>query len=77
MEKNATGQAAQSGDLLAPLTPDGRPMRHGLCTCSSHCANSPYHEKACCNEVWCDCWCHADEYANRSRNSAICGNDGQ
>ena len=36
-------------DLLTPLTPDGRPLRHGMCTCASHCANSSYHENVCCD----------------------------
>jgi hypothetical protein len=29
-----------------------------LCTCSMHCPESGYHEKACCETVWCDCFCH-------------------
>lgn len=50
----------------AACTPDGRPLRKaGLCTCAGHCANSPYHERACCDVVWCDCWCHAEEYLRR------------
>lgn len=29
-----------------------------MCTCAMHCPESGYHEKACCDQVWCDCWCH-------------------
>lgn len=29
-----------------------------MCTCSTHCPASPYHERACCDRSRCDCWCH-------------------
>jgi hypothetical protein len=51
-------------------TPDGRPLVRGLCTCAMHCTNSPYHERACCGGGWCDCWCHAKEYAARAAKPA-------
>jgi len=44
------------------LTPDGRPLRKGLCVCTMHCANTC--EPACCREgtPWCSCWCHEQRY---------------
>ena len=48
------------------LTPDLKPIRtEGMCACAVHCSNSPYHEKACCSETWCTCWCHAEEYKKK------------
>ena len=29
-----------------------------ICTCAMHCPESPYHERACCGQLFCDCWCH-------------------
>lgn len=34
-----------------------------MCTCAMHCASSEHHERACCDQVYCLCWCHAEEYA--------------
>lgn len=35
-----------------------------MCTCATHCAESPYHERACCASVHCGCWCHARVHNN-------------
>ena len=29
-----------------------------LCTCSSHCPLSGYHDAGCCEKTTCGCWCH-------------------
>jgi hypothetical protein len=29
-----------------------------ICTCSSHCPLSGYHDAGCCEKTTCDCWCH-------------------
>lgn len=29
-----------------------------MCTCAVHCPERPYHERACCDQLDCDCWCH-------------------
>lgn len=29
-----------------------------MCTCAVHCALNYCHERACCDETTCDCWCH-------------------
>lgn len=29
-----------------------------MCTCASHCPESPHHERACCSATRCDCACH-------------------
>jgi hypothetical protein len=29
-----------------------------MCTCATHCVESPYHERACCSETRCGCACH-------------------
>lgn len=33
-------------------------MRNNMCTCATHCTLSDYHEKTCCSQAACDCWCH-------------------
>lgn len=35
--------------------------RGRLCLCPVHCPESPYHEKACCEAVFCDCFCHVGQ----------------
>jgi hypothetical protein len=29
-----------------------------MCTCATHCPESPHHERACCSATRCACWCH-------------------
>jgi len=29
-----------------------------ICTCATHCPQSPHHTYACCRSQECDCWCH-------------------
>ena len=43
-----------------PLSPDGRPLRKGMCVCTMHCSNSC--EPTCCPDgtPWCNCWCRPD-----------------
>ena len=41
--------------------------RLGVCNCAQHCPESPYHERACCTRVWCDCWCHEPGGGGRQR----------
>lgn len=31
-----------------------------MCTCAVHCTLNAYHEKACCEQSACDCWCHGE-----------------
>lgn len=29
-----------------------------ICFCATHCVYNEYHEKACCDEPYCPCFCH-------------------
>lgn len=41
------------------LTDHGIAIRGGpMCTCATHCPESPHHDRACCYQVRCECWCH-------------------
>lgn len=44
------------------MTPAGRPLRSGFCTCALHCSNTC--SLSCCGEnaSWCDCECHQEVY---------------
>ncbi len=37
-----------------------------MCTCSTHCVESPYHESACCSLTHCPCWCHENKRAKKN-----------
>jgi hypothetical protein len=53
-------------------TPDGKPLSSSrMCTCATHCPNSTYHERACCDEVWCTCRCHEREYNDRALDASV------
>lgn len=57
---NAQAVALNISGKAPGNTPDGRPLRVGMCTCSVHCPN---HCEPChCSEPWCDCWCHKARY---------------
>lgn len=38
-----------------------------MCCCAVHCPENTYHEKACCDAVWCDCWCHVKDAEESSQ----------
>jgi hypothetical protein len=40
-----------------------------LCTCSSHCPLSGFHDAGCCNRRTCGCWCHEKSEHRGSRPS--------
>ena len=46
-----------------------------MCICAVHCPESPYHEKACCDLIWCECWCH-DEGKNEKTGTFVQANAG-
>lgn len=33
-------------------------MKKDMCTCPVHCTLNSHHEKSCCENPPCDCWCH-------------------
>jgi hypothetical protein len=37
-----------------------------ICTCMMHCPKSAYHERACCGQTTCDCWCHRRQDRERT-----------
>ena len=47
-------------------TPDGRPLRNGLCTCAVHCPNHCEPQHCPVGTPWCDCWCHEAVYREAS-----------
>ena len=54
-----------------PTTPDGQPLRYGVCRCIHPCHRKLADGKVYPTDIrlgWCRCFCHADEYKRMKEN---------
>lgn len=46
-------------------------MANNMCACAQHCPLSAYHEKACCDQTHCDCWCHTKKWKESAPQTTL------